>query len=67
MYSYYIEYVKGERKVVYVYLETLKMFVSFLQRHVTPKGVYSTHASYVAFEKLHRETMMSVGSDQNIG
>ena len=43
MYSYYIEYVKGEREVVYVYLETLKMFVSFLERHVTRKGVYSTH------------------------
>jgi hypothetical protein len=43
MYSYYIEYVKGEREVVYVYLEPLKMFVSFLERHVTPKGVYSTH------------------------
>jgi hypothetical protein len=43
MYSYYIEYVKGEREpVYYVYLETLKMFVSFLERHVTPKGVYST-------------------------
>jgi hypothetical protein len=55
MYSYYIEYVKGEREVVYVYLETLKMFVSFLQRHVTTKGVYSTHIIiYVAFEKLHR-------------
>jgi hypothetical protein len=54
MYSYYIECKKGEREsVYYVYLEALKMFASFLERHVTPRGVYSTRI-LCGFEKLHR-------------